>query len=65
MTEIEKKARRERRGRLAWDALLVAGAGIFVYGLGLAWRPLGFIVAGLLLGAAAFLSGYGIARGRR
>jgi hypothetical protein len=31
------------------DAVILAGAGVLVYGLWLAWHPLGFIAAGALL----------------
>lgn len=41
-----------------FDLGVLAGAAAFVYGLWLAWRPLGWTVAGLLVGAACFLSGY-------
>lgn len=43
---------------LGFDALLIVGLVVFVYGLSLAWRPLGFIAGGLLLSAFAFLIGY-------
>lgn len=44
--------------QLACDGLLLAGLALFVYGLSLAWRPLGFIAGGLVLSAAAFFTGY-------
>jgi hypothetical protein len=44
--------------KAAADLVLVLAFCVFVYGLSLAWRPLGFIVGGLLAGAAAFYFGY-------
>lgn len=44
--------------RVAWDLLLLCGLAVFVFGVGLAWRPLGFIVGGLVLAAVALLGGY-------
>lgn len=46
------------------DVLLLAGFVSLVYGLWTAWRPLGFIVGGLLLGAAAFSLNYDASRGK-
>jgi hypothetical protein len=40
------------------DAGLVMGFLAFVYGLSLAWRPLGFIVGGAILASCCFLIGY-------
>lgn len=50
---------------LACDVVLFVGFLSLVYGLWMAWRPLGFIVGGLLLGAAAFFFHYDAARGKR
>lgn len=60
MNAPEKKTR-------SWpgDLALLAGLGLLSYGCWLAWHPLGFIVAGVLVGAAAFLSGYQPKRGNR
>lgn len=44
--------------KLSCDLLFLFGCGFFVYGLGLAWRPLGFIVGGGVLAAIAFFAGY-------
>jgi hypothetical protein len=46
---------KEKIRDFAVDVVAVVGAGILVYGLGMAWRPLGFIAAGavLILGALA------------
>jgi hypothetical protein len=46
---------RDKIREFAIDVVAVIGAGILVYGLGIAWRPLGFIAAGavLILGALA------------
>ncbi|MGC1784461.1 MAG: hypothetical protein WA708_18195 [Acidobacteriaceae bacterium] len=44
------------------DSLAIFGALGFVYGLWLAWHPLGFVVGGLLLAVVAFCANYGIAR---
>lgn len=49
---------------LACDLVLLAGFVSLVYGLWLAWRPLGFIVGGLVLGAAAFFFHYDASRGK-
>ena len=40
------------------DLGLLLGAAVFVYGLSLAWRPLGFIIAGLLLALGCFFAAY-------
>jgi len=51
--------------KLSLDLLFLFGCGVFVYGLGLAWRPLGFIVGGVVLAALGFFAGYqGVAAGR-
>jgi hypothetical protein len=50
--------------KLAWDVLFLAGCGAFVYGLGLAWRPLGFIMGGVVTAAGAFFQGYWASRRR-
>lgn len=44
--------------RIACELCMVAGLAIFVYGLWLTWRPLGWIVGGLLLAAGAFFFHY-------
>ena len=44
--------------QLIWDMVFVLGAAVFVYGLSLAWRPLGFMVGGLVISAIAFFIGY-------
>jgi hypothetical protein len=53
LAKVQKKLR-----ELAFDALVLTGAAIFAYGLWLAWHPLGFIVGGLMLGAAGIFFGY-------
>jgi hypothetical protein len=40
------------------DTCFLAGCAVFVYGVWLAWRPLGFIVGGLAVAAIAFFMGY-------
>jgi hypothetical protein len=47
------------------DAVLVASIFAFAYGCWLAWKPLGFITLGLLLGAVAVLRGAQIAHESR
>lgn len=47
----------------ALDALFLAGSAVFVYGFWLAWRPLGFIVAGFIVAGFSFFLGYGRPRG--
>lgn len=42
---------------LFWDFVLLLGCAVFVYGVWLAWRPAGFMTAGILLVAAALLLG--------
>lgn len=44
--------------QLVWDLVFVIGALVFVCGLSMAWRPLGFIVGGMIISAIAFLVGY-------
>lgn len=44
--------------RLACDAVLVAGFGSVVFGVWSIWHPLGWIVGGGALMAAAFFIGY-------
>jgi hypothetical protein len=44
--------------KFAADLILLLAFCVFVYGLSLAWHPLGFIIGGLLVGAAAFYAGY-------
>lgn len=48
--------------RIACNLAFLAGFAALVYGLWLAWRPLGFILGGLLLGAAAFFFDYNLQR---
>jgi hypothetical protein len=48
----------KRMKRLILDVSFLFGCAIFVYGLWLAWRPLGFIVGGLVIAAVAFFAGY-------
>lgn len=60
--DLKKRAAAVKESELLWDLLLLAGAALFVYGMALAWRPLGFILGGLLLAVAAFLNGYGSPR---
>jgi hypothetical protein len=48
---------------LAGIAVLL-GAAIFSYGFGLAWRPLGFITAGLSLSVVGVLVGRNAGRRR-
>ncbi len=52
----------KRLQKLAYDLLFLCGCGVCVYGLWLAWRPLGFIVGGIVLAAIGFLSAYNLAR---
>jgi hypothetical protein len=49
---------KEKILKAVWDAGMVAGAAAAVYGLWLAWHPLGFIVGGLLAAAGCFFGGY-------
>ncbi len=44
--------------KLCFDLAFLVGCAIFVYGLWLAWRPLGFIVGGIVLAAFSFFSAY-------
>ena len=55
MTEAKKTSKLKEA---AFDLAIVAGMGIFDYGLWLAWRPLGFIVGGLSLAAFGMFMGY-------
>jgi hypothetical protein len=48
----------KRIQKLTFDLLFLCGCGVFVYGLWLAWRPLGFIVGGTVIAALAFFAGY-------
>lgn len=41
--------RRAQAVSLAQDSLVVAGIGLASYGAGLAWRPAGFMVCGIIL----------------
>ncbi len=49
---------------LGWiaDAIVIVGLLCFVYGIWLAWKPLGYMVSGVLLAAAAFFIHYGAIR---
>ena len=47
-----------RLQRLGLDLAFLAGSAVFVYGLWMAWRPLGFIVGGIVIAAVAFFAGY-------
>lgn len=49
---------KEKVVKFAADVVLVIASAVFVYGLCLAWRPLGFIVGGLLCAIAALFVGY-------
>lgn len=42
----------------AADLVMLVSFAVFVYGLSLAWHPLGYIVGGLLTCAAAIFYGY-------
>jgi len=44
--------------KLCLDLAFLVGCAVFVYGLWLAWRPLGFIVGGIVLAAFSFFSAY-------
>lgn len=48
----------KRMQRLLMDLAFLAGCAVFVYGLWLAWHPLGFIVCGVVIAAVAFFAGY-------
>jgi hypothetical protein len=47
-----------RLQRIGLDLAFLVGCAVLVYGLSLAWRPLGFIVGGGALAAIALLAGY-------
>lgn len=47
-----------RLQRLALDLLFLGSCASFVFGLWLAWHPLGFIVGGAASAAIAFFAGY-------
>ena len=49
---------KKRLQKLSCDVSFLIGCAIFVYGLWLAWRPLGFIVGGIVVAAVAFSVGY-------
>lgn len=49
--------------RIACNIVFLAGFAGLVYGLWLAWHPLGFILGGLLLAAGAFFYEYNLQRG--
>lgn len=49
---------KEKFLKAGWDAGMVVGAAAAVYGLWLAWHPLGFIVGGLAGAAGCFFGGY-------
>lgn len=44
--------------RLALDLTFLAGCTLFVFGVWMAWRPLGFIIGGIVIAAVAFFAGY-------
>jgi hypothetical protein len=48
--------------RIACNLLFLVGFLALVYGLWLAWHPLGFILGGLLLAAGAFFFEYNLQR---
>jgi hypothetical protein len=47
-----------KRSKALYDALSVAGCGLFSYGAWLAWHPLGFLTGGVLLAGGSFFLGY-------
>jgi hypothetical protein len=49
---------KKRVQRLGLDLVFLVGCAVLLYGLSLAWRPLGFIVGGAALAAIAFFAGY-------
>ena len=49
---------KKRLQRMQMDLAFLAGCAVFIFGLWLAWRPLGFIVGGIVLAAVAFFAGY-------
>ena len=52
-----------KAAKFGYDSLFLAGAAVFVAGVWMAWRPLGVMVAGVLLAGFGFLLGYGRPRG--
>lgn len=42
---------------LFWDAILLLGCAVFVFGVWKAWEPAGIMTAGVLLVAVSFLFG--------
>ena len=52
--------KKEKLIKPAADVLLLVSFAVFVYGLSLAYRPLGFIVGGLVAGGAALFVGYSV-----
>jgi hypothetical protein len=48
----------KRLQKFAFDLLFIAGCAVFVYGIDLAWRPAGYMCAGIILAALAFFLGY-------
>lgn len=59
-----KRESKKLAGELVTQILASIGAGIFIYGVGLAWRPGGWMVAGLSIAAPATLVAYGNYRGK-
>jgi hypothetical protein len=55
MTIAFSAAARKKAGVLARDGAGLTGCGLVSYGAGLIYAPIGFIVAGLLLIAGAYL----------
>ena len=49
---------KKRFYKLAMDLTFLVGCAVFVFGLWLAWHPLGFIVGGVVVAAVAFFVGY-------
>lgn len=57
---------KDRLLAVLWNLCFTAGAGVFSFGMWLAWRPLGWIVLGLLLAVLGYGGGFEQARkGRR
>jgi hypothetical protein len=48
--------------RIACELFMLAGLSALVYGLWLAWHPLGFVIGGALLAAGAFFVHYNMLR---